>query len=111
MKLSAKWQKFYKWYCIVSCLLVLLVWLLIAIGGDVWEVRNEVLFEIACQLCKVLLITTLFGVDLLLWIISFVVKCCRRESASGWELFGYAVLMPVIKILACGAWVAVTGGV
>lgn len=111
MTRSAKWQKFYKWYCIVSCLLVLLVWLLIAIGGDVWDIRNEVLFDIAFQLCKVLLIAALFGVDLLLWIISFVVKCCRRESASGWALFSYAVLMSLMKILACGAWVAVTGGV
>jgi hypothetical protein len=111
MKLSAQWQKFYKWYCIVSCLLVAVVWLLIAIGGDVWEIRNEFLFRSAFHLCRILLMAALFGVDLLLWIISVVIKCCRRESASGWALLGYAMLMTVMKILDIGAWVAVTGGV
>ena len=111
MNLSVKWQKFYKWYCIVSCLLVAVVWLLIAIGGDVWEIRNEFLFHAAFHLCRILLMAALFGVDLLFWIISVVVKCCRRESASGWVLLGYALLMTVAKILAIGAWVAVTGGV
>ena len=111
MKLSAKWQKFYKWYCIVSCLLVLLVWLLIAIGGDVWNVQNRFLFRTAFRLCRVLLLAALFGIDLLLWMISFVVKCCRRESAGGWAILGYALLMTVMKFLTVGAWVAVTGGV
>ena len=111
MKLSVKWQKFYKWYCIVSCLLVAVVWLLIAAGGDIWENRNEFLFSIAFHLCRILLMAALFGVDLLLWIISVAVKCCRRESASGWALLGYAILMTLMKILTIGAWIAVTGGV
>lgn len=111
MKPSVIWQKFYKWYCIVSCLLVAVVWLLIAIGGDVWEIRIDLLFRIAFHLCRILLMAALFGIDLLLWIVSLVVKCCRKDSTSGWALWSYAVLMTLMKFLNIGAWVALTGGV
>lgn len=111
MKLSAKWQKLYKWYCIVSCLLAALVGLLVPLCVTRFDVTNEFLYHIAYHLCRILLMATFFGVDLILWIISVVVLCFRQESMSCWAFCGYTLLMLVLKFMNVISWVAITGGV
>jgi len=109
VKLSVKWQKFYKWYCIVSCLLVALVMLLSDIGGNGWDIRNEGVYEAALFLSRILGVATIFGVDLLLWIISLVVWHCRRESAQRWKIFGWGALMTLVKFWNL-VWLAMLNG-
>ena len=109
MKLSVKWQKLYKWYCIVSCLLVAVVMLLTEIGGSGWDIRIEAVYNAARTLGGILAFASLFGVDLLMWVISLVVWCCRRESTRGWKIFGWGALMLVVKFWNL-VWVAILNG-
>lgn len=109
MTLSAKWQKFYKWYCIVSCLLVAVVILLSGIGGTGWGIRNEGFYMAALRLSRILGLATLFGADLLLWLISLVVWRCRRESSRCSKIFGWGVLMMLVKFWNL-VWLAMLNG-
>ena len=109
MTRSAKWQKFYQWYCIVSCLLMAVMMLLSDIGGTGWGIRNEGFYHTALVLSRILCFATIFGVDLLLWIISLVIWFCRRESTGGWKIFGWGVLMMLVKFWIV-VWLATLNG-
>jgi hypothetical protein len=109
VKLSVKWQKFYKWYCIVSCLLVAVVMLLSDIGGTGWGIRNEGFYNAALVLSRILGFATIFGVDLLLWIISLVVWIRHRNSVRWWSILIWSNVMPIVKFWNI-VWLAMLNG-
>ena len=109
MKLSVQWQKFYKWYCVVSCLLVVWVMVLSFIGGNGWDIRNEGIYKAALFLSRILGVATIFGVDLLLWIISLVVWYCRRESVRGRNIVRWGLVMTLVKFWNA-VWLAMLNG-
>lgn len=111
MKRSAKWQNFYKWYCIVSCLLVAVVIVFTAASGSRFEITNEFMYYAALALSFVLLIASIYGLDQSLWIISLIVWLCRRDSTKGWAIFLWGLAMAVAKFICAAAYVLLGGGV
>ena len=98
MSRSEKWQKFYKWYSLISILLVALVGLLVILGSG-WVAQREILFTLALNLGMLLFSITVTGGDLLLWIVSLVVWCCRRESTKLWKILCWGLAMLAMKFL------------
>lgn len=98
MNRSKKWQKFYQWYSLISCLLVVLVSVLVVIGGR-GPADNEVLFTVALNLGTALLAATVTGGDLFLWIISVVVWFCRKDSTKLWKVLVWGLAMLAMKFL------------
>lgn len=110
MALSAKWQKFYKWYCMVYCALTVLLVLLILIGGTAWQVRNEFIHTMGLYLgFGLMIVAPVLHVNFFLWAISLIVWLCRRNSAKGWHILGYGILMGVAEFVVFVAYAIVTG--
>ena len=109
MTLSKKWQRFYQWYCIVSCLLVGVVMLLSAVGGTGWGIRNEDFYNGALVLSRILVIATIFGLDLLLWVISLIVWIRHRDSIRRKNLLLWTWVMPIVKFWNI-VWCAMLNG-
>lgn len=110
MKLSAKWQKFYKWYCIAYCALTAILILLIAIGGPAWNVRSELIHTTAVYLGFGLGVCVIvFPLNYLLWFISLIVWLCRRNSARGWHILGYGLLISIVGFVEVVAYGVVSG--
>ena len=109
MTLSQKWQRFYQWYCIVSCLLVAAVMLLSGIGGTGWEIRNEGFYNAAMLLSRILARATIFGVDLLLWITSLIVWIRHRNSIRRIWIVLWSWVMPIVKFWNI-VWLAMLNG-
>ena len=65
MNPSEKWQKFFKWYCIVSCLAVGLAYNLTLLGDTGWGAGQEWLHNIARVISY-----PLFAATITVWIFS-----------------------------------------
>lgn len=109
MTLSAKWQKFYQLYCTAWCILTAILILLTVIGGTAWEVRNELVHAVALYLGVGLAVCVLFHLNLLLWIVSLIVWILHRDSARGWHILGYGLLMGIAGIVDLMGYAIVSG--
>ena len=111
MSPSEKWQKFFKWYCIVSCLAVGLAYILTLPGDSGWGTGQEWLRNIARVISYPLFAATITGADLLLWLISLGVWFPRRQSDPLGPILGWGLAMLAAKLLNCAAYVALTDNI
>lgn len=111
MSPSEKWQKFFIWYCIVSCLAVGLAYILTLLGDSGWGAGQEWLHNIARVINYPLFATTITGVDLLLWLISLVVWFPRRRTDRLGPILGWGLAMLAAKLLNCATYVVLTDNI
>ena len=100
MKLSAKWQIFYKWYCRVFWILTVIGLILAPIGGSVWDVRHEGIHTIARYLNWWLTLASVLPLNAALWVTSLVVWAFHRDSTGIWSLLAHGVLTSLSGVVA-----------
>ena len=111
MNLNAKWQKFFKWYCLVSCLAVGLAYILTLLGDGGWGAGQEWLHWMARIISFPLFVTTITGVDTLLWLISLCAWFSHRQSARLRQILGLGLAMLAAKLLNCAVYIAITDNI
>jgi len=108
MNSNAKWQKFYKWYCIVSCMMVGMVYMLTLLGDAGWGAQHEWLHNFVRNICGALFVTTITGMDTLLWLISLCAGFSHRQSTRLGQIIGLGLAMLVAKLLNCAFYIVLT---
>lgn len=111
MNPSAKWQKIFKWYCIVSCLAVGLAYILTLPGDSGWGTGQEWLRNIARVISYPLFAATITGADLLLWLISLGIWFPRRRIDRLGPILGWGLAMVAAKLLNCATYVVLTDNI
>ena len=107
---SERWQKCFRWYCIFSCLMVGLVYLLTLLGDSVLAMQYAWPYKTAWGISFALFAATVIGADMLLWLISLGVWFSRRPSATLWHILAWGFVLLVAKSLNLAAYIALSGG-
>ena len=110
MSRSERWQKFFRIYCIFSCVMVGIVYLLTILGESVLAMQYAWPFNTAWSISFALFAITVVGADIFLWLVSLGVWFSRRESAKLWHILLWGLVLLVAKFFNFAAYIGLSGG-
>ncbi|MBR6595656.1 MAG: hypothetical protein IKK72_03670 [Oscillospiraceae bacterium] len=110
MSRSERWQKFFKIYCIFTCIMVGLVYLLTILGDSVLAMQYAWPYNTAWSISFALFAVTMIGADALLWLISLGVWFSRRQSAKLWHILLWGLVLLAAKFFNFAAYFTLSGG-